>query len=367
MTGDLDPRVLRAPLRAALCLACFGPALSLPQRDGGLDVGTVVIVLLLWGYAGLRSTLSELDPMEEEGFFAQRLRRLVLLPVGMAIGGALLFPLLTEWPYVWFLLALTGLLQRFCFVAEVAVGATFLAGLGVCSQLLLEPEAVWALAPLVVLVFVLPGLDRYVEARARSRAPASPLPLVRGGALVASCVFAATVGLALVLPDPFPALVGTPDFTTQPGVDDVPSLPLAQLLIGTILLGGLWVVAQRLTRAASERVEQPPPGEMQVELDPSELASRSARVDWAPGPRRELVEAYLRHREALHSRGAKVAPTLTPRQVARALPPGRAPDVAVAFERARWSVSDVSADELREVRGWIAEIEGLDLEGQAEQ
>ncbi|MCA8923796.1 MAG: DUF4129 domain-containing protein [Planctomycetes bacterium] len=354
----MNARALRGALRSLLCLACFAPGLAQPVAEGGLDAGTVVVVLLLWAYGGVRSTLSELDPVEEESFLAQRARKLVLLPAGMAFGGALLFPLISAWPFVWFVLALAAVLQRYGFVAEVAAGLTWLAGLGGCAQILLDPDAAWVLGPVLLLWFVVPSLDRYADAEGRVRPLPSPVPLLQAGAGVAACVLALTAAIALLLPDPFPALARTPELHVEPSGVAVPRLPIAQLGIGALILGTLWIVAQRLTQAAADRMDPPPPSEMQVELGSESLGGAVGSFAWKTSPRRAVVEAYLAHRRLLARRGVGDDGALTPRQWASRLPEGRSADVARAFEKARWSPEEVSEEEVRVLRAWIAEVEG---------
>ncbi|MEZ6188502.1 MAG: DUF4129 domain-containing protein [Planctomycetota bacterium] len=353
----MKARALASALRSLLALVAFVPTLAWPTRQGGPDAGTVVALLLLWAYAGTRSALSALDPLEEETFFAKRVRRLVLLPVGMALGGSALFPVLTAWPYVWFVIAMVGVLQRFAFVPEVAVALGWLAGIGVLAQLVLAPSAVWSLVPLFALLFVVPGLDRYAEAQGRQRTPPSPLPLLRAGAVVAAAVFALTLLLAWALPDPFPAIVETPEFDLDPGQAPVPRLPLPQIAFGGMLLGLMWVIAQRVGRAAVE-AEQPPPAEMQVELDEVALDGAPPLCAWDAGPRRAAIDAYLAHRAALGRRGTAVSPAQTPAQWASTLPADAAPKIAEAFGRARWSPEPFAEEEVDRLRGWIRDVEG---------
>lgn len=365
----LDEPLIR---RAALTLGTVAVFAPLLHPDGGgpdltpsQRLGCLVLILFPALFAGA------LEPRGEglASVLVQRLSRASPIILAMGLGGAILFPSAWTWKYVVGLFVLhlpLPVLWHVPRVRGVSLGLLTLTGF---TTTVISPLGAWTLVAVGALWLVLPGLDRVEALRARAAPAARPARapvLVAAGLLLllGSCVFA---GATALLPPTRPLQPFLPQRAQrEPRLAQAaarfrpPLLELGLLVCGAAALLFLFQLAGGGRKKEGEL--PPAPGGMDVSaprpLDPEALAR--AVEAWPPGPRREVVEAWLEQERWLAVHGHGRPPGRTPLRFAEDLAAAR-PELADAaarlserFSAARWGPSPVGPEAAAEVRAAAA-------------
>lgn len=358
--GGVPERVVRTAAMVAATLGAFAPlGVETCRRglDGVRDAGLCGLVLLLAAYASLQA---EASPEELDSPPARRARRFAPFAVGVAVAGLLVFPWYALWGLPTLLFFANLPLVAFWHVTRVRAVSLLVATIAALASSVIVEAAAWSLLPVGLAWALVPAFDRAAATRAllepRPRPRPGP-PLAAGLAVVAAgaLVFAAATA---VLPPSTRAFTTSDLMKPRPGafVDppkppDIPLGPLTILLAACALTLLAWNAYA--SRQGKGRAELPAVGAMSTDgpqpLDPDELAR--AVATWPPGPRREVVETYLRHLVDLEAAGRARALRQTPLALAATLGQ-RLPAVLAAatrlaerFGRARWSPEPVAPDE----------------------
>ena len=379
----VDEGGLRWLLLLGGTLGVFAPLVLHEGGPGPLSpVQRLGCLVLVVGPALLAGTL---EPRHEGvgSTLLQRAARLTPTALAMALGGALLFPTAWTWRYAWSLFVLHLPLPPLWHLPRAratSLGILSLAGLVSAA---LVPGGAWSLLAVALLWLGLPALDRAEALRGRlgpgiqggASGPGAPRALaptvlgVLGTLAVGGLVFALAVAL-LPPSQPLPEWATTPYGaqapSARPGPEARVRAPLLELGLLLAGAGALMVLFQmgagsrrkaqgELRAAGGMEVGSPAP------LDPGALAR--AVEGWPAGPRRELVEAYLRHLERLAALGVARPPGASPLTFAGTVG-GSCPSAAEAaqglaagFSQARWGPEPVAPEQARAARLEAEQVE----------
>ncbi len=370
-------RAPEAPLRAlavggAVLAAAAPPALLAPgapwwQRPLPLLAATALGVGLC-----LRG---EARPELQDGELAVRARRLCPMAIGALAVACTVFPHAVRWPVVWVLAWLAAALLPFAAQARVRAVCLVVASAGALAAVVLDERTAPALLGVGSAWVLVPALGRARRLRlqlsgARGRPPgvaALGAPLAVGG--IAAL---AGVGVAHLLPPStrrFPRyeLLAPPTAANPtPPAGEPLHLPQDELIVLGVLSLVLVLFVLSRPRRGDELPEAPDalgrPVGPPAPIPPDALAPPAPA--WPAGPRRDLVEAYLAHRERLRALGHAPSRRGTPHALADRLAPRLSPSlqqatrrVASWFAGARWSSAPVTEEALDAARRDLTAIE----------
>jgi hypothetical protein len=361
----LEEAPLRTLVLAVATLSAFAPlGLVVARGTSGLRDALLCAAALAMG--ALHTIKAEASPEELDSPPARRAQRFAPFAIGAAVGGLILFPTYAQWGYVSILFFADLPLVAFWHVRRVRAVSLLVATVAGLASTVLTDLAAWCLLPIAAAWALVPALDRL--AAARSLIDPRPAPRV-APALAAGAVVVAVGGLlfaagVLLLPPSVRAFEFVDPFKPRPGVvaqpPRPPDLPIGPslLLIGVCAMSLLAYNAY-VSRLGGKAQLPPPPGAMAASasrpLDP-EAVGRAVAA-WPAGPRRDVVEAYLRHLVELEARGRIRAVRQTPLQLAAALAArlspataGAAAALAERFGRARWGAAPVEAADAARAR-----------------
>lgn len=366
-----------APLRSlalvwALVLA-HAPLVVFAGADGAPEVrwftGPFLLALLVVGAAqALRREASE-----EPSALSLRLERYAPMAVGMTLAGALAFPSLTTWRFLWFL----GLLQLpllTCWnLARPRTISLWVASLAALGATVVLDAAAFGLAGPAMAWVVIPALEAGAAERARAGRVAPAWRPWLGGVLGASGLGVLLFAAALaILPPTHRSLPtdsggrmldsGEPRPAAEP-----PPLPVAEVFTLLGLFAALWALSHLVFGRAGGGVLQAPESRgMQVD-EAYELPAlpNTGAAPWPDGPRRALVERYVEHvaalRQALGDAPGRTAPGWAAALDAVAGDPAlraAAEDLAARFDAARYGRAPVDAAVVDEARGLAERLDG---------
>lgn len=347
--------------------ALTGPDPLAGARDAG--VGLALLVL-----AALQSARAEASSEELDSPSARRARRFAPTAIGLVVAGLVFFPYF-EAPWrqgggaFLVLLFFANLpLAAFWHVPSARAVSLVVSSVAALGAVVLVPDdaAAPCLLPVAAAWALVPALDRAADVRSRlePRPPARLAPALASAALVLAAGLLVFLAASLLLPPStrrwtsMDMLGPSRARATPPAPPDVPFGTLLGLLLGAALVLTAWDAwASRAGRGRSLReVALPMDAGRARPLDPEDV--QRALAAWPPGPRREVVEAYLRHLQALEARSALRQPGTTPAALARVLA-GRTTDPATSeavlrlaetFGHARWDPAPVTPEQAAQAK-----------------
>jgi len=360
---------LRTGALVLALIAGHAPLFLLAGRAGAPEVrwftGPFLLALLL--AAALQA--AQREATQDVGDVTARLERYAPLSLGVVLAGAVGFPSLTSWPFLWLLCFLQLPLVLCWHMARPRSLSLWVASAGALGATVLDDAAAPSLAAVALAWLLVPASETLAEERSRG-AGSLRLPLAQLAtslavvAAVGGGVFALSVSILPPSQRTFVDLRGL----TDPGQEASPApaeglpLPVAEVfaVLGVVigLLALSHVLAGHTTPLSPPKREL---GAMQVDepflLEP---APRQADVAWPQGARLQVVERYLAHLRALSALGQTAAAGTTPRQRAQSAPADArraAVELARRFGAARWSPAPVSAEAAAAAAAEAAEVE----------
>lgn len=368
----IEEATVRTLVLAAATLSAFAP-LGVVVANGTTGLRDALLCAAALAMGAVHTLKAEASPEELDSPPARRAQRFAPFAIGAAVGGLILFPTYAQWGYVSILFFADLPLVAFWHVRRVRAVSLLVATVAGLASTVLADEAAWCLLPIAAAWALVPALDRLAAARALidpRPAPRVGPALAAGAVVVGLGALLFTAGVQL-LPPSVRAFEFVDAFKPRPGgvtkPPRPPDLPIGPslLLIGASAMALLAYNAY-VQRLGGKAVLPPPPGAMAVgpsrPLDP-EAVGRAVAA-WPAGPRRDVVEAYLRHLVDLEARGRIRAVRQTPLQLAAALarlsPAAAAAAAALAerFGRARWGAAPVEAVDAARAREEVQALGG---------